>query len=155
MILLKWWWVDHDLVVEKANNSPCAVERDVGLELSGLSFSHFFATWHPRIDMNREEDKGLKLVWTSKRWLSWVAGADKSGQLYETATLSLCFREARHGIIMEEGEAGTNYQTGESDNWWYRWETIHGIEHTSSDAVELVKYNILCVVKGRWETDGW
>jgi hypothetical protein len=69
--------VDHDLVIEKTGDSACTVERSVRLKLGILSFGHLLAARHPWVDMNREDDKDLKLVRSSERGLGWVPWGDK------------------------------------------------------------------------------
>jgi hypothetical protein len=50
------------MVIEKTGDFACTVERSVGLKLGILPFSHLLAARHPWVDVNREDDKHLKLV---------------------------------------------------------------------------------------------
>jgi hypothetical protein len=62
IVLLKLWWVDHDTVIEKADDSACTVESSVVLKLGSLPFGHLLATHHPRVHVDREDYEDLELV---------------------------------------------------------------------------------------------
>lgn len=64
-------------MVEKTGDSACAVEHSVGLKLGSLSFGHLLTARHPWVDVNREDDKDLKMVRSSERRLSRVPWGDK------------------------------------------------------------------------------
>jgi len=65
------------MVIEKTGDSACTVERSVGLKLGILPFGHLLAARHPRVDVNREDDKDLELVRSSEGRLGWVPWGDK------------------------------------------------------------------------------
>jgi hypothetical protein len=77
VVLLKLWWVDHDVMVEKADYSARAVEDSVGLELGILRFSHLLATRHPWVHVNRKDNEGLEFVWYSERRLRCIPWRDE------------------------------------------------------------------------------
>jgi hypothetical protein len=69
VVLLKLRWVDHDVMVEKADYSACTVEGSVGLELGIFPFGHLLATHHLCVDVDREDNEDLELVRSSERGL--------------------------------------------------------------------------------------
>jgi hypothetical protein len=64
-------------VVKKTDNSACAVDRCVSLELCVRPIRHLLAAHHPRVHMNGEDHEDLELMGTSKRGLGWVARVDE------------------------------------------------------------------------------
>lgn len=67
----------HHIVVKKTDNSACAADRSVSLELCAGPVSHLLAAHHPGVYMDREDYENLKSMGTSERGLGWVARVDE------------------------------------------------------------------------------
>jgi hypothetical protein len=81
--------MDHELGLQKSDDSPGATEHGPWLKLRGLPVGHFLATHHPRINVNRKNDKDMELMRTSKRRLGGVSWSDKCRELHEAAAFQL------------------------------------------------------------------
>lgn len=92
----------HHIVIEETNNSACAANRCVSLELCVRPVSHLLATHHPRIHMNGKDNENLELMRTSERRLGRVAWVDESRKLYEAAAFLLSVGETRFEVLTEQ-----------------------------------------------------
>jgi hypothetical protein len=93
--------VKHYIVVKKTDNLASAVDRCIRLKLRVRPVCHLLAACHPRVDVDREDDEDLELMGASERRLERISWIDKGRELYETATFSLCVREAQCSVITQ------------------------------------------------------
>jgi hypothetical protein len=94
--------VKHHIVIKKTDNSACAADRCVSLELGARPVSHLLAAHHPRIHMNGKDNENLKLMRTSERRLGRVARVDKGRKLHEAAAFLLSVRETGNMVFTEQ-----------------------------------------------------
>ena len=77
VVLWDLWWIKHYIVVKKTDNSACAVDRCVWLELRVRPICHLLAAHHPRVHMNGEDHEDLELAGTSEGRLGRIAWVDE------------------------------------------------------------------------------
>lgn len=102
VVLRKLWRVKHHIVIKETDDSTCAADRCVNLELGVRSVSHLLAAHHPRIHMNGEDHENLELMGTPEGRLRWVARVDEGRKLYEAAAFLLSVGETRFGVLTEQ-----------------------------------------------------